>query len=321
MPRPILAVGFALLASCGSGSGGSHYYRVVYGALPGSFGVTLPDSCYQADSVAPATTPEQQFAENFCHVGKKPSQTSTQDNFVIEEAWHLFDAGDGKSYLVRHQSGSGPSVGIEGSIQNGKFGFSGDQVFHQPYCSSGYFYGGFVAVCGAKCVNLFSDPANCGRCGGACLPEQMCQSGQCVTSCPTFLQTCGNGSVDLYSDAHNCGSCGVACAAGQTCSFGHCGAPCVAACSVGYDANSCGSPLQFSTTSTSASQFQLNGSRLSGTIGQTTAYACQSANCATDFAQRCPSCVLSAPVSGYEISVQEFDLLQSSAHDNPVTRK
>jgi hypothetical protein len=35
------------------------------------------------------------------------------------------------------------------------------------------------SLCGATCVNLATDPANCGACGAACGPTQMCIRAAC----------------------------------------------------------------------------------------------------------------------------------------------
>jgi hypothetical protein len=34
-------------------------------------------------------------------------------------------------------------------------------------------------LCGATCVDLATDPANCGACGAACGPTQMCIRAAC----------------------------------------------------------------------------------------------------------------------------------------------
>jgi hypothetical protein len=35
--------------------------------------------------------------------------------------------------------------------------------------------------CGDLCIDVTSDPANCGACGVACLPGQLCKAKQCVS--------------------------------------------------------------------------------------------------------------------------------------------
>jgi hypothetical protein len=61
--------------------------------------------------------------------------------------------------------------------------------------------------CGAVCVDLQSDAANCGSCGASCSPGLAC---------------CGGGCFDTQSDIDNCGACGNVCRAGETCSAGAC---------------------------------------------------------------------------------------------------
>ncbi len=107
--------------------------------------------------------------------------------------------------------------------------------------------GGFC--CGASCVDIFSDPANCRACGATCPPGTTCFQGSCMgggpsgASCPAGTATaglgacvattcgadrsacylgtagflglcCGGRCVDPSQDPANCGNCGVACASG-----------------------------------------------------------------------------------------------------------
>jgi hypothetical protein len=74
--------------------------------------------------------------------------------------------------------------------------------------------------CGDLCADLGSDPWNCGGCGHACRPDQMCSSGLCA--CSGFLTDCGGVCVDITSSPMNCGGCGIACPEGLVCSGGSC---------------------------------------------------------------------------------------------------
>ncbi|HEU0114300.1 MAG TPA: MXAN_6577-like cysteine-rich protein [Thermomicrobiales bacterium] len=87
-----------------------------------------------------------------------------------------------------------------------------------PPCDSG------LTRCAAGCVNLASDPANCGACGTACAAGQTCFNGICANEhrCDPGLTRCGDSCVDLATDAANCGACGVACATDEICFAGVC---------------------------------------------------------------------------------------------------
>ena len=79
------------------------------------------------------------------------------------------------------------------------------------------------ALCGTACVDIATDVANCGRCGGACETGQSCVTGACSSPCPASTALCGGACVDTSSDPKNCGACGNTCpgatsvCAGQTC--------------------------------------------------------------------------------------------------------
>ncbi len=105
-----------------------------------------------------------------------------------------------------------------------------------------------TSACGSSCVNLESDPGNCGACAHACTEGQVCSAGSCgpicpgggacanglcATGCPTGTTACGGGNssstaacVDTMTDSRNCGGCGVACADGEVCAGGTCQSTC-----------------------------------------------------------------------------------------------
>jgi hypothetical protein len=60
------------------------------------------------------------------------------------------------------------------------------------------------------CVNLSSDPVNCGACGRTCEPGDVCSEGIC---CPSGHTACGGVCVNLQSNNNNCGICGRTCLA------------------------------------------------------------------------------------------------------------
>ncbi len=88
-----------------------------------------------------------------------------------------------------------------------------------------------LAACGAACVDLTSDPANCGQCGARCSPPNgLCESSHCTMGgvmdsgvpCNAPRTMCGTACVDMQTDLLNCGACGTVCTAGQTCTAGRC---------------------------------------------------------------------------------------------------
>ncbi|MGA2449773.1 MAG: hypothetical protein ABTD50_13905 [Polyangiaceae bacterium] len=80
------------------------------------------------------------------------------------------------------------------------------------------------------CASTQTDTANCGACGVACTPGQLCTSGQCLT-CGSLTACALEGGVpycaNTETDNANCGGCGALCDAGQTCSGGQCATTCV----------------------------------------------------------------------------------------------
>src|SRR5215472_1884455 len=87
-----------------------------------------------------------------------------------------------------------------------------------------------LAACGNACINLNTDPNNCGGCGNRCpASTPSCLNGSCVLTCATdsgpMLTNCSNACVDLQTDSMHCGSCTTACAQGEQCTNGACGCP------------------------------------------------------------------------------------------------
>jgi len=85
--------------------------------------------------------------------------------------------------------------------------------------------------CGCTCRDLQTDQANCGICGAACAPGQVCQAGRCASagcgtlSCSAGLCVCEGRCTDFQTDTFHCGRCGQRCAAGEYCLRGRCEAP------------------------------------------------------------------------------------------------
>lgn len=102
--------------------------------------------------------------------------------------------------------------------------------------------GAGLTNCNGACVNLLSDPSNCGTCSKVCnLPNasSACSAGACaVTSCSGSFANCDGNSANgceanLTSDGNNCGTCGNACGSppfsnGGSCSGSKCSFTCQA---------------------------------------------------------------------------------------------
>jgi hypothetical protein len=80
--------------------------------------------------------------------------------------------------------------------------------------------------CFGSCVDQEGDEFNCGACGNACDPGEICCGGDCVPSdrdhCGQACAVCGLdalccGGSCVESDAANCNVCGNVCTAGTTC--------------------------------------------------------------------------------------------------------
>ena len=85
-----------------------------------------------------------------------------------------------------------------------------------PVCLSGQ------TRCGDACVDLRTDPFNCGACGNRCAVNN-CTGGVCreagapVQDCAPPFAVCAAACVNLTTDPAHCGTCDTACATGETC--------------------------------------------------------------------------------------------------------
>jgi hypothetical protein len=76
-------------------------------------------------------------------------------------------------------------------------------------------------MCGGECVDLGTDPNNCGMCGNDCMGDP-CGAGVCQNDCGGFPDQCGASCTDQEIDPLNCGECGNVCNADQLCFNGDC---------------------------------------------------------------------------------------------------
>jgi hypothetical protein len=107
-----------------------------------------------------------------------------------------------------------------GSSADGGGAPTGPACNPTPPCALG------CSTCSGACVDLASDPSNCGGCGTVCNATLTCQSGVCA--CPPGQTSCSGVCADLQSSASHCGSCTNACEGG-VCSGGACAFPMVLA--------------------------------------------------------------------------------------------
>ncbi len=77
------------------------------------------------------------------------------------------------------------------------------------------------------CAGLLIDRANCGSCGNACGPAEVCSGGQCVPGCQPDEMLCNADGgtaycADIQRDPAHCGCCTNACGTGVGCREGRC---------------------------------------------------------------------------------------------------
>jgi hypothetical protein len=90
-------------------------------------------------------------------------------------------------------------------------------------------------ACGPSCVKTASDPANCGKCGHACVGAEVCTNSACGLTCPAGQDPCNGTCAAVQTDPKHCGSCAVACEAVPN-AAPHCAAgKCTLMCDPGFD--------------------------------------------------------------------------------------
>lgn len=116
-----------------------------------------------------------------------------------------------------------------------------------PGCPAG------EGLCGAACIDVWSDVTNCGACGNVCLANENCCTGACSNpqtdgancggcgvACGAGESCCAGGCIDVWSDVANCGSCGNACPLGNNCCAGSCSDPVTDEANCGGCGTACG---------------------------------------------------------------------------------
>jgi len=78
------------------------------------------------------------------------------------------------------------------------------------------------ASCSGLCVNLESNPDNCGTCGARCGAGLVCAIGTCTVSCSSGTTNCSRACVNTLTDSDNCGACSDRCVPGTVCDGGTC---------------------------------------------------------------------------------------------------
>jgi hypothetical protein len=84
--------------------------------------------------------------------------------------------------------------------------------------------------CGDEpCIDLKTNPINCGSCGKSCRAREVCSTGKCACRtggrdevCTSDALCCTDGCRQVKSDVLNCGGCNLACKMGESCSDGQC---------------------------------------------------------------------------------------------------
>src|SRR5512140_27276 len=104
----------------------------------------------------------------------------------------LFGGGCGRSDLVDSAfllGDGGPDVTTQdGQVPDTGADASDGQTPDGGTCTNG-------TKCAGKCVDVESDPANCGRCGNACRANQVCSNGACARSCAPGQINCNRACV------------------------------------------------------------------------------------------------------------------------------
>lgn len=81
-------------------------------------------------------------------------------------------------------------------------------------------------TCEGQCIDTRANARNCGACGLACAPAEICTDGRCQQGCAAGQTTCADGCANLGNDPRHCGTCETSCKPGEVCGDGHCAGGC-----------------------------------------------------------------------------------------------
>lgn len=157
--------------------------------------------------------------------------TDARTDASLDGALDATDTMDASDAVDANDTGDVNADGMDVSLDSGD-GSMGDAMdasdstdvvsepdVSPPVCGIGQ------VLCGTLCLDVSSDPNNCGGCNVMCAMGEVCAAGDCVAVCaPAPLQTCGGSCVDTDRDATNCGFCDNVCATG-ICINGECSDP------------------------------------------------------------------------------------------------
>ncbi|WP_437680082.1 MXAN_6577-like cysteine-rich protein [Sorangium sp. So ce131] len=116
-------------------------------------------------------------------------------------------------------AGGGGSGGDGGGDDGGEADGGGGEGGAPLDCDDGPY----VRRCGDACVDVSTDPDNCGRCGVQCDPGRACAGALCqTTTCIEGFTRCGSDCVDVSANPEHCGRCGRTCDPGAACERGVC---------------------------------------------------------------------------------------------------